>query len=214
MSERKFDAVLFDIDGTLLNTREFIFQAFEYSIKHHLKKKIDREELVKTTGLHLEKSYRILTGLEDVKDLMVTHDEFQYRNFQLITPFQKTLQTLKTLGLSKVRMGAVTNRYGEQVLRSLKLADLDKYIDVIVTPLDVKNPKPHPESIYKALKKLDVVVRRTLVVGDSPLDIQAGKAAGCLTIGASYGYFGQRLIESKPDFLVSDISEILPIILR
>lgn len=213
MSKRKFEAVLFDIDGTLLNTREFIFQAFEYSIKHHLKRKIDREELVKTTGLHLEKSYRILTGLENVKDLMITHDEFQYRNFQLIAPFQNTLQTLKSLGLAKVRMGAVTNRYGEQVLHSLKQAGLDKYIEVIVTPLDVKNPKPHPESIYRALKKLGVVIGRTIVFGDSPTDIQAGKAAGCLTIGASYGYFGQRLVESKSNFLVSDISQILPIIL-
>lgn len=110
-------------------------------------------------------------------------------------------------------MGAVNSRFGEQVLQSLKISGIDQYFEVIVTPLEVKNAKPHPESIIKALKNLKVPAGKTAVFGDSPFDIEAGKAAGCITIGASYGFHGEKLLKSKPDFLVSDISEILPIIL-
>lgn len=214
MKKRKFEAVLFDIDGTLLDTSRFIFQAYKHAIKHHLRKDVTWKEVAKTLGLHLEECYCILTELDDVKDLMSTHNKFQYSNFQLIKAYKNTISTLKVLKKAKIKMGVVTNRFGDQVFQSLKITGVDQYFDVIVTPQDVKNPKPHAEPVLKALKKLKAPAEKTAFFGDCQSDIQAGKAAGCVTIGASYGFHGEKLLKSKPDFLVSDISEILPIILR
>lgn len=213
MSKQKFDVVLFDIDGTILDTREFIFQAYKYTIALHLNKEVTWAEVAPTLGLSLRECYRILTGLEDVNHLMVTHDEFQYRNFQLIVAYRNTQRVLESFKKARIAMGAITNRYGKQVLQSLKTADIDEYFKMILTPLDVINPKPDPESIFKVLKRLGVSAKRAVFIGDSPADIEAGKAAGVKTIAALYGFHGGKLAESKPDFLVGDIEQIIPIIL-
>ncbi|MBU1031624.1 HAD-IA family hydrolase [Patescibacteria group bacterium] len=213
MKKRKFEAVLFDMDGTLLDTKEYLFQAYKYSIMRHLKRKVCWKEIAPTLGLSFKECYRILTGLEDVEELMKTHDEFQYQNLHLITAYPNTRKVLKALKLAGVTMGVVTNRYGKQVQESLELAGVRQYFKVVITPEEVDKPKPDPEPIHLALTKLRVMSKETIVVGDSPCDIQAGKNAGCKTIGAGHGYHGRKLVKTEPDYMISDIKDVLPIIL-
>lgn len=213
MSKHKFEAILFDIDGTILDTREYIYQAYKHTIFRYLGRKITWQQVAPTLGLHLRDCYRILTGLEQVEDLMETHDQFQNQNLQLIVAYQNSRPVLKALEKAGLMLGAVTNRYGEQVEKSLKLTGVDKYFKVVITPQEVKKPKPDAEAIHAALGKLKVSTNKTVVIGDSPFDIQAGKSAGCKTIGAGYGYHGSKLSREKPDYMISDIGEILPIIL-
>lgn len=211
MTKRKFDAALFDVDGTVLNTREYIFQAYKYTLDLHLKKAVVWAEVAKVVGLSLKECYQLLTNLEEVDYLMKCHHEFQCRNLKLVEIYPNTKTTLKTLAKNGVALAAVTNRISDQLVETLKVAGIDKYFKVV--PLAVKKPKPDPESIIKALRALKVKPDRAVLVGDSPADIAAGKAAGVKTIAALYGFHGERLLKTKPDFLVKDIEQIIPIIL-
>lgn len=213
MSKRKFDAVLFDVDGTVLNTAEYIFQAYKYTIGLHFKRVVTWEEVVPVLGLPFEECYRILTKLDKVDHLTKCHHEFQCRNLHLATAYPNTLFTLQTLTKKGVAIAAVTSRFSDQLKATLEFAGIDKYFKVVVTPIDVKNPKPDPESIFKALKVLKVKADRAVFIGDSPVDIEAGKNAKVKTIAALYGFHGQRLLETKTDYIVDDIEQIIPIIL-
>lgn len=212
MSKRKFDAALFDIDGTILDTGEYIFQAYKYTINLHLKRDVIWEEVAKVVGLSLKECYQLLTNLEEVDDLMKCHHEFQCQNIHLTAAYPNTLLTLKALAKAGVAIAAVTNRLSDQLIETLKFTGIDKYFKVI--PLDIKNPKPDPESIFKALEILRIKPNKAVFVGDSPADIEAGKAAGVKTIAALYGFHGEKMLETKPDYAVSDIQEVVPIILE
>ncbi|OGE28790.1 hypothetical protein A2867_04165 [Candidatus Daviesbacteria bacterium RIFCSPHIGHO2_01_FULL_40_11] len=213
MNKRKFDAALFDVDGTVLNTNEYIFQAYKYTIGLHLKREVTREEVAQVVGLPFKDCYQLLTGLRDVGYLLECHDEFQCQNLHLVATFPNTLKTLKALAKAGVAIAAVTTRYGDQLKESLRFAKIDKYFKVILTPLDVKKPKPDGESVLKALAALGIKPPRAVMIGDSPVDIGAGKAANVKTIAALYGFHGERLLEANPDYVIDDIQEIIPIIL-
>ena len=212
MSKRKFDAALFDVDGTVLNTAEYIFQAYKYTIGLHFKRVVTWEEVVPVLGLPFEECYRILTKSNKVDHLTKCHHEFQCRNLHLATAYPNTLLTLQALTKKGVAIAAVTSRFSDQLKATLKFAGVDKYFKVIVTPQEVKNPKPDPESIFKVLKVLKVKADRAVFIGDSPVDIEAGKNAKVKTIAALYGFHGERLLEAKPDYVIADIQEIIPLI--
>lgn len=211
--KRKFDAVLFDIDGTILNTGEYIFQAYKYTLNLHLQKEVTWEDVVPILGLPFKECYRILTNLEEVGYLMECHHQYQSRNSYLSTGYKNSLKTLRKLKKAGVAIAAVTSHTGELLIRNLKNAGIDKYFQTIVTPMEVKNPKPHPESVFKALENLGIKAEKAVLVGDSPADMVAGKSAGVKTVAALYGFHGKGLIKTRPDFLVDDIEEIIPIIL-
>lgn len=97
--------------------------------------------------------------------------------------------------------------------QTLRLADIFDLLDVIINADDVKNHKPHPEPIKKALRKLGALSESAVMVGDTDVDVLAGKNAGVVTIGVTYGFHGEKIRKSNPDFLIDDISEILKIVL-
>lgn len=214
MRKRKFDAALFDIDGTILDTGEYIFQAYKYTLALHLKKEVTWEDVVPVLGLPFDQCYRLLTNLEEVDYLMECHHQYQTKNPQLVKPYEHTLQALRSLKKAGVAIGAVTSHSGELLTRNLKNAGIDKFFKVIVTPFEVKNPKPHPESVFKALEVLKIKPNKAIFIGDSKADIAAGKAAGVKTIAALYGFNGEKIMDMKPDYAVSDIQEVVPIILE
>lgn len=213
MSERKFDAVLFDIDGTILDTGRYIFQAYKHTFAVHFKKEITWDEVVPVLGLPFAKCYQILTRLEVVDHLMECHHQYQSKNPHLVTAYENAIETLERLKNAGVATAAVTSHTGSLLKRNLEITGVDKYFEVIVTPDHVKNPKPDPESIFKALEILKIKPDRAVFVGDSPADIKAGQSAGVKTIAAMYGFHGERLLEHKPDYQISDISQIPPLVL-
>lgn len=213
MKKQQFTAALFDLDGTVLDVKNYLLQAYRHTIKFHLGRHVIWKEVAVVLGAHLKECYQRLTGLENVDQLMVDHDAFQYQHLDLITAYPRAKATLAALKTRNVAIAAVTNRYGDQVKQSLQLTGLDQYFEVVVTPLEVTNCKPDAEPVVKALEHLGVAADRAILIGDSPHDILAGKNAKVKTIGALYGFHGQRLLESKPDYTVNDIEQILPLIL-
>lgn len=204
-------AILFDIDGTILNTHEYIYQAFQHSLSKH-DKSLAREELQFIMGKPLEECYRILTSLENVTDLMQTHKQFQLDNPHLAVPFDNTISTLETIHGHGIQIAAVTNRARKSVLETLERSALMPYFDQVVAVEDVVNPKPEPEGIQKILTYFEVDPAHAMMVGDSDVDVIAGKNAGVKTVGVTYGFHREKIKEVEPDFVIEDIKEIISIL--
>lgn len=205
-------AAIFDVDGTLLDTRRYIYAAFKHSISTHHGRNPTDEEITRVMGKPLTECYQLITGDEDVQLLTSTHKTFQAENLHLSEPFSNTRSTLERLKALRVRRGAVSTRTTGYLSKTLELAQIDHLLEVVIGGDHVKRFKPDPEGIFKALEVLKSEPSRTLMVGDTSVDILAGKAAGLITVGVTYGFAGRDINRYNPDYLIDDISEILYIV--
>lgn len=207
----KIKAILFDIDGTVIDTKEFVFGAFEYVLgKYSLK--ADAEKLNKAIGRPLVEFYQILFPYEDIEALAQAHRDFQDKNFHLGKAFpnaEKVLIKLKEMG---IKLAAVSNRSSKGVTRSLTLDGLESYFDHIVTVDEVVNAKPHKDHPNKALELLGVSAEEALIIGDTENDILAGKNAGIKTVGVTYGWLGMDINKHNPDFTINNLSQLLKVL--
>lgn len=123
-------------------------------------------------------------------------------------PFPKTKETLQVLS-TRFPLALITLRYvmREQIIDELKHLGLRRFFRVVVTTLDVEKPKPSPEALLVAARKLRVPITNCAIVGDSIVDIQAGKAAGAKTIAVTTGLFTRRELEAqKPDLILENLA--------
>lgn len=208
----KFKAVLFDADGTLLDTREFIYQAFEYTFRHHGIPPVPREKLSPLMGTPLEKVYATIVPDTDAAVLSATHREFQRHNGQLVQVYPGVIETLKTLKAKGIKTAIITSRK-EHVASTLEHTEIFDLVDVVVTGQDVARHKPHPEGVLKVAETLNLLADVAVMVGDTPSDIEAGKNAGMTTVGVTWGFYGPAIQQTHPDYVISDMEELLPIVL-
>lgn len=205
-------AVFFDVDGTLLDTTEYIYKAFEHSLNHYKHPLVSREIMQLSVGKPLEECYQDFTKLEKVVNLMDRHKEFQRHNVELVKAYPHTVSTLEHLRSKGMSIAAITSRSKESTIKSLQYAEVYPLIDYFVALEDVVTPKPDPEGILKAMNFFSVKPDEIMMVGDSPVDVEAGRNAKARTVGASYGFHGERIRESQPDVVIQDIYEVLSLI--
>jgi len=125
-------------------------------------------------------------------------------------PFPNVKETLQTLS-QHFPLALITLRYvmPEQVIEELKRLEFRKYFRAIVTALHVEKPKPFPDALLIAAEKLGVPINECAVVGDSIVDLQAGKSAGAKTVAVLSGLFSQKELEKeKPDLIIKDIKSL------
>lgn len=202
-------AVIFDVDGTLLDTREFIFQAYEDTLSRHGHSTPPRESISKYIGLSLQDCYKAFAPEGDIQILCDEHHEFQQNKLHLIKSYAELNETLNTLKKSGLKLGLYSSRKGTLV-PSLEQAGIMDYFEAIVQGDEVENHKPHPEGVIAAADGLMVKHSEAVMIGDTIFDIQAGKAANvALTIGITHG-FGTLadLMSSSPDHIVESLPEI------
>lgn len=211
MNKNNFKAVLFDLDGTLLDTSDFILGAFNYALEKHGFGDVTKQEVNEIMGTALPECYKLFAPGGDINALCDSHHEFQLNNLHLSKPFPDTVQALNYLKKQNIKIAAVTNR-SNTVTQTLENSDLLPFFDVIITAEDVENPKPHPEPILKALNKLNIGFDEAIFVGDTEVDILAGKNAGVKTVGVTYGHIGKDIKKYSPDFLLDNLNEIFKII--
>jgi HAD superfamily hydrolase (TIGR01549 family) len=134
--------------------------------------------------------------------------------FQHVRPFAGLESVLKGLEERGVRLGALTSSRIVAV-RPLYHDALSQYFITIMTREDGFPLKPSPDGILECLKRMNVHATHAIVIGDTPLDIRAGKAAGTLTIGVLSGIGNQMQLEAEaPTAIIKDISELLSLLLN
>ncbi len=206
----KVTTLLFDIDGTVLNTDEFIVQATEHALKTVGYSVPDRSVINKTIGIPFPEYYVILSGSNDQVDALIeAHRNFQYANYHLVKLFPNSLATLRTLKEQGYKMAAVTSRSNKTSIQTLVDAGIFDLFDKIISFEDVNARKPDPAPLLKALEHFQELPENAVMIGDSDLDVQAGKNAGTKTIRAVYGFHSENLHNPEPDFIIKDIGELL-----
>ncbi len=125
--------------------------------------------------------------------------------------FPHVADTLGALHASGLSLGLVTNKPTPFVAPLLESLDIAKYFSVVIGGDDVQNKKPHPEPLLLVASRLGMMPEQMLFVGDSRNDIQAAKAAGCPSVGLTYGYnYGEAIALSEPDVIYDSFNDLLP----
>ncbi|HSX52837.1 MAG TPA: HAD-IA family hydrolase [Patescibacteria group bacterium] len=212
---RRLEAAVFDVDGMLLNTKEFIFQAFEHSLDHHGHPIPKRTVISSLVGRSLNDSYKVLAPNGKHESLMDIHHKFQLERLHLIKPYEGLQELLSELQEAGIKLGVFSSRRGH-LIPSLENAGVLKFFSAVVQGDEVVKHKPHPEGLLKALKKLSVKPSNAAMLGDAAVDIQAGKAAKvALTIGITHGFGTREELEAtNPNYIVDSLSEIASILLN
>ncbi len=199
--------VLLDVDGTLLDTRNFIYSAFEHTIAYHGLPPLTRAELQPRMGLPLEQIYASMCQ-EHAPLLVETHRTFQGHNLHLSIAFAGSMEALEALRDAGAALAAVTSRSRRTSVSTLEQAGLARYFDAIVSAEDGGGLKPDPAPLRHALTVLGRDASTAAMVGDTPHDIEAGKALGIFTVAATYGFRGETVLESNPDAAIRSIVEL------
>lgn len=97
--------------------------------------------------------------------------------------------------------------------KTLKIGGIAPYLELVITDADVTLHKPDPEGILKALTLFNVSPDRAIMIGDTAVDVLAGRNAGVKTVGVTYGFHARKIEEAKPDYVIDNILEVLPILL-
>ncbi|ETT71981.1 HAD-superfamily hydrolase [Paenibacillus sp. FSL R7-277] len=208
------ECVLFDLDGTIVNTNELIINSFMHALKENNLPALTREQMIPHMGTTLHHQLSAFSGLEDIGVL-----ERSYRSYnnahhdELVHAFPHVNETMEELLRRGIRMGVVTTKIRPSTLRTLEKFDLLKYMETIVTVNDVTHPKPHPEPVLTAVANLGVDPAKTLMVGDSAVDIQSAKAAGVRVAGVAWSLKGEAVLRTyEPDYIIQEMKDLYSIV--
>lgn len=206
-------AVLFDVDGTLLDTTTFVLDAYKFTISQVGANVPDIDAIMKQLfGKPLTECYHILAPSHNNAMLCKIHDDWQYKNLHMVTPFATVAKTIEYLQKKDIKIAAVTNRLIASTKTILENSGMLSQMEAVIGFEDVINPKPDPEGLLKAAKLLQVDPAACVMVGDSEFDIIAGQIAGMMTIGIRSGLHPEAMEEAKPDHVVNEMYEMVEFI--
>lgn len=208
------DCVLFDLDGTIVNTNELIISSFMHALKENHLPALTREQIIPHMGTTLQQQMMAFSGLQDTSKLELSYRSYNYAHHdELIGSFPHVNETMEELSGRGIRLGIVTTKIRPTTLKALEMFDLLKYMETVVTVEDVIHPKPHPEPVLTAVANLGVDPRRTLMVGDSAVDIQSAKAAGVRVAAVAWSLKGEDTLRKyDPDYIIHDMKDLYTIV--
>lgn len=211
-------ALLIDLDGTIVDITEPCIEAAKEATSTLRFQKIDIK-----IGLEIAKKLQSNLPLDETFAKFGINKIMGKEFLKAFLNAWYTIVPMKTTALPKVhttlqklsehfQLALITRRDmpKETITRELERLELTKYFKFIATSQDVEEPKPSPQAFVKAANHLGVSIHECVVVGDSIVDIQAGKSAGAKTIAVLSGLFSKEELETeKPDLIIDTIS-ILP----
>lgn len=192
---RAYDTVLFDLDGTILDTNELIIISFLHALKGVAEEGFSRDHIIPSMGAPLVDQMRRFSGLENVDHLIDAYREINLRlHDEYVKLFAHVDEVLAALHAEGVKLGVVTTKMRLTTDRGLAFTNIAKYMDAVITIDDVQHAKPHAEPVQKALQLLGAEPERALMVGDSTVDILSGINAGVTAVGVAWSLKGEQVL--------------------
>lgn len=212
----KIEGLLFDADGTLINTYDIILASMRHTVNDLYGGSFDADELMVGVGTPLyDQMLRFAGGDEGQAAQMV--DDYRAHNDAIhdagIRAFPDTKDALAELAAAGYRMGVVTSKRHHMAELGLELSGILGFFEFVIGSDDWPEHKPAPGPILHGCELLDIDPAHCAYIGDSPYDLQAGRAAGCMTIAALWGMFPPATLEDeRPDRACSSLSEVARIL--
>ncbi len=216
MSQKlKVKGILFDLDGTIVDSKDAYMEAARKAFAALGRRPAEvREALEIPKCLEQGRPIADLVGV-DVQAFLDVYLKTYYSVTKTLTrPIVNARATLDVLS-RKAKLALITMRFVSRssVVEELLHFGMAELFTYVITAMDAIEPKPSPKSLISAVKALDVDICDCVIVGDSVVDVRAGKSAGSMTVAVLSGlYTREELSTEKPDLIVKDITE-LPIFL-
>jgi len=216
MTDARPYAVLFDLDGTLVDSIALLLASMRHTFEGRQRQPSD-PEWIEGIGTPLPKQLTpYVESDEDRERLVNRYRTFQFENHdRLMARYEGVIDTLALLYQRGHPMAVVTSKGNAMMERGLKFIGADDYIEVAIGYDSVHIHKPDPYPVKAALEKLEYGTHEAVFVGDSPHDIKSGNAAGVITIAALWGPFTRSMLEGyHPSYFLDDIKQLPPLLDR
>lgn len=216
----RIQAVLFDMDGTLLDTAQDFFAILQSMRAERDLAPLDNQSEFRhyaSRGAQAMVSYAFpisqnSSALESLRDEFLARYELQHTEFT--APFPGVLRVLEQLEQAGIRWGVATNkpvRFAQPIMDALQLSSRSA---VLLCPDHVNNSKPAPDMLLAACQQLALEPQQVVYVGDDKRDVEAGRAANMHTVAVRYGY---NSADDNPadwgaDAVIDSISELIPLL--
>ena len=207
--------VLFDLDGTLIDSVRLILDSYHHTLAAHgLPPRSDDEWLAGVGTPLTAQSAAWRDDPETLAALIATYREYNLKHHdRMVTVYPGVVAVVRALKEDGITTGLVTSKNRAGAVRGLTLVQLEAMMDVMVCADEVENPKPHPEPVEKAVRLLSADPRATVYVGDSVHDMRAGRAAGVVTAAVLWGPFGRSQLEgAQPDYWLERPDDLLNLV--
>lgn len=198
----RFSTVLFDLDGTLIDSVALILASYRHTLRTHRGTIPPDDVWLEGLGTPLRAQLARFAGDPAELEAMVgTYRAHNLANHdRMVCAYDGIDSALAALSAAGRRLAVVTSKLRDGAARGLRHCGLDRYFPVIVAADDTGRHKPHPDPVHKALDLLQADPAGTVFVGDSPHDMAAGRAAGVATAAALWGPFSRpTLAPWEPD---------------
>ena len=210
-------ALLIDFDGTLVNPTKALLEAatagyiaigvdtFDAKIGIEIARRMEQRLSIRDL---FAQEHQTTSKIKKFTNAYL--DAYYISTLTMAIPFPQVHETLETL-YKNYPLALITLRHisKKQIIKELYQLKLLKYFKTVVTAKDVTKPKPNPEAIIKAAKHLEIPIKYCATVGDSIVDIKAGKAAKTKTIAVLTGLYTKKELEKqKPNIIIENINQL------
>jgi pyrophosphatase PpaX len=209
----RYNTVLFDLDGTLIDSRGIIGRTINSTLTQFGKEPFNQDELPKLIGIPLQKIF--LLKSDSIEQMIEC-----YRKIYLSTYLEHTIiydgivNLLERLRALNKNIGIITLKRTDIAQEVIKGLDLNRFVDVVVGDEENFKGKPFPDPIFHACKELSTSPIECVMVGDTEFDILAGKRAQCKTIGVLWGTATKEtLLNANADFIAENTKELSRLLL-
>jgi pyrophosphatase PpaX len=207
-----FPVVLFDLDGTLIDSGGMIVASMKHAARTVLGREVDEKFLTAAIGGPGLVAQMLALDPQRVDELVAAYRDHNEPLHDELEAFWEVVEVLPRLRMEGRRLGVVTAKRRASVRLAFdRLPQLEKSFDVVVTADDTERHKPDPEPILAALERLRARPEAAAYVGDSPFDIRAAKAAGVHSVAVGWGgiHSAEVLRRERPDLFVEHAEELL-----
>ena len=211
----RFRIVLFDLDGTLIDSGAIILASMRHAVTTGLGRRIPDEELGLSIGGQGIVAQMNAIDAEHADALLEAYRVHNDELHETLEAFDALLDVLPTLRQEGRQLGLVTaKRHRTVALAFDRFPALASAFDVVVAHEDTERHKPEPEPVLLAVEKLGGSTQEAVYVGDSPFDIGAARAAGVFAVAVGWGgiHPDERLLAEEPDAFVRTPEELLDVI--
>lgn len=208
-------AVLFDLDGTLLDSGALVVSSYQHALGTHGLHVPTGAELLATMGIPLEVVFTDLGYGDRTDELIATYREHNLaRHDEEAHPYPGAADMVRAFAQAGLQVGIVTSKSTAGAWKGVDLIGIREEVQVLIGYDDVVKPKPDPQPVRLGCERIGVDPAHTVYVGDAVVDMRSGRGAGCRVVAAAWGPQEEGpLRASQPDFWCEHPAEVPPVLL-
>jgi len=195
--------LLFDVDGTLVDTIRLILDTFHDTLRILKMPALSDEEILSQIGRPLHLQMRDLDWMREGELFALYSRLYRKNHDRLAKSIPGVKEALASLEERGYRMGVVTSKRSFSTRSDLKFFELDTFFEVMIAADNTSHHKPHPEPVLTALELLGASPAQATYIGDSPYDLRSAHAAGVLAGAVEWSPFPMETLQAEnPDYWV------------